>query len=715
MYTQIHDGRSYAVRSAALPSIEHLIPQDAFIISNETLPDACFMTSVGNGHVGTVVDSDTILMNGFYNGRGGHSHRARIPSMVSCIIDRFEPRFNVEPRRLYTLNMMNGMYLETIYGDDFILEKKVYAHRQKTHLLVTEIDVIRIHKENQTALKVFLKNNKGKKSYDIRFDRRSNRRKYMRGTTYTSETLTSGRQSIHIYYDPLLSSLVVPPVPSTEKAQRIKWLFYASFAQDRRDARRSYALAIIHSLTDKLLQSHVAAWHALWTRSAIILEGNLPLARAVSGAMYYILSSIQLEYDPSDPFIGLSPSDLAHGDTSEDYLGHVFWDQDTWMYPGVLMMFPDLGKLLLRTRLRTLAAAKENAKLNGNIGAQFPWEIAYTGHEVCPGEVYAKNEIHISGDISFAFRQYMCMTKDVDFYVEEGGRELVTAISRFWDGRVSYDQNKRKFEILSVMPPDEMRQSIHNSVYTNYVASLALRADEDISRSLQINSTGDPNWLKIADDLVILFDEDEQFHPEFEGYRRGYPIKQADVILLGFPLMMDMPEHVRRNDLTFYDAVTDPEGPAMTWTMSAIGWLELAEYDKAHTLLMKNMKHVQQPFQVWSEVIGGQGGVNFITGMGGLLQSMIFGYGGFRIRQDHLEFNPSLPDQVTRLTLTGISYQGGVFTFCIQEDGLDITLTSTQDHFQLFNVITLSTGREDILHCDRPHRIGLEKAKIIRL
>jgi hypothetical protein len=36
----------------------------------------------------------------------------------------------------------------------------------------------------------------------------------------------------------------------------------------------------------------------------------------------------------------------------------------------------------------------------------------------------------------------------------------------------------------------------------------------------------------------------------------GYPIKQADVILLGFPLMMDMPTHVRRNDLTFYDAVS---------------------------------------------------------------------------------------------------------------------------------------------------------------
>jgi trehalose/maltose hydrolase-like predicted phosphorylase len=101
--------------------------------------------------------------------------------------------------------------------------------------------------------------------------------------------------------------------------------------------------------------------------------------------------------------------------------------------------------------------------------------------------------------------------------------------------------------------------------------------------------------------------------------------------------------------------------------------------------------------------------------MGGLLQSMIFGYGGFRIRQDHLEFDPSLPDEVTKLNLAGISYQGGVFSFCIQADGLVMTLTSTDDPFQLFNVVILSTGSEEILNLGRPLRIGLTKAKIIRL
>jgi hypothetical protein len=38
------------------------------------------MASVGNGHISTTVYTDTVYMNGLYNGERGESHRARIPS-----------------------------------------------------------------------------------------------------------------------------------------------------------------------------------------------------------------------------------------------------------------------------------------------------------------------------------------------------------------------------------------------------------------------------------------------------------------------------------------------------------------------------------------------------------------------------------------------------------------------------------------------------------
>ena len=63
----------------------------------------------------------------------------------------------------------------------------------------------------------------------------------------------------------------------------------------------------------------------------------------------------------------------------DDYWGHVFWDQETWMYPPILMFRPDLAKMLLYTRKRTMEGARENAKIKGHQGLQFPWESARSG------------------------------------------------------------------------------------------------------------------------------------------------------------------------------------------------------------------------------------------------------------------------------------------------------------------------------------------------
>jgi trehalose/maltose hydrolase-like predicted phosphorylase len=53
---------------------------------------------------------------------------------------------------------------------------------------------------------------------------------------------------------------------------------------------------------------------------------------------------------------------------------------------------------------------------------------------------------------------------------------------------------------------------------------------------------------------------------------------QADTILMGYPALDQLSEQVRRNDLQYYEEVTDINGPAMSWGMFAIGWLEVGEY-----------------------------------------------------------------------------------------------------------------------------------------
>lgn len=42
-------------------------------------------------------------------------------------------------------------------------------------------------------------------------------------------------------------------------------------------------------------------------------------------------------------------------------------------------------------------------------------------------------------------------------------------------------------------------------------------------------------------------------------------MKQADVVLLGYPVPFSLNPQVRRRNLEMYEAVTSPQGPAMTW------------------------------------------------------------------------------------------------------------------------------------------------------
>ena len=106
-------------------------------------------------------------------------------------------------------------------------------------------------------------------------------------------------------------------------------------------------------------------------------------------------------------------------------------------------------------------------------------------------------------------------------------------------------------------------------------------------------------WLAVAGGLKYPFDRVHNYHPEFDGYSAGDAIKQADVVLLGYPIMHVTDATVRRNDLEIYENVTRQDGPAMTWSMHAIGHLELGDLVKAHALLNRSYQpYLNEPFKV---------------------------------------------------------------------------------------------------------------------
>lgn len=52
-------------------------------------------------------------------------------------------------------------------------------------------------------------------------------------------------------------------------------------------------------------------------------------------------------------------------------------------------------------------------------------------------------------------------------------------------------------------------------------------------------------WADIAWSLALPYDKELDYHPQFTGYERGDKIKQADAVLLGFPLQYGMNMYVR--------------------------------------------------------------------------------------------------------------------------------------------------------------------------
>ena len=122
-------------------------------------------------------------------------------------------------------------------------------------------------------------------------------------------------------------------------------------------------------------------------------------------------------------------------------------------------------------------------------------------------------------------------------------------------------------------------------------------------------------------------------------------MKQADTILLGFPLQFPMNASVRRNDLDVYAKVTDPKGPAMTWGMFAVNYGRLGAAATADSFFQRGwISNILGGFYLWHEVAGGGGASNFITGAGGFIQSVYALYGGMELVNGTLRFvTPRVP------------------------------------------------------------------------
>lgn len=173
-------------------------------------------------------------------------------------------------------------------------------------------------------------------------------------------------------------------------------------------------------------------------------------------------------------------------------------------------------------------------------------------------------------------------------------------------------------------------------------------------------------WAEIASQIRVPYDARLDYNPQYDGFNLSTTIKQADAALLGYPLQYaNLKASTRRNNLKFYRNLTRNTGPAMTWSMHAIGYLDAGEMPPDDLFRLTYEPYIRDPYYVWSGKYG-SGAVdvnNFITGAGGFLQLMLYGYGGIRINADSMTFkHPRLPPRTKKLQFNG---EISVLTFAI--------------------------------------------------
>ncbi len=395
---------------------------------------------------------------------------------------------------------------------------------------------------------------------------------------------------------------------------------------------------------ERLIDFHIKAWNELW-KSDIVIEGDPQSQQDIHSMLYHL-------YSFSREGTALSPSPM--GLSGLGYNGHVFWDTDLWMYPAMLVLHPEIAKSMIEYRFQRLEAAKRNAFSKGFKGAMFPWESAETGVEETP--VWALSgpfEHHITACVGIAAWNYYCVTQDKN-WLREKGWPILSATAEFWASRVERN-GPGQYDIKNVVAADEWAENVDNNAFTNAAAKANLQFAVEAAKLLGI--TPNTDWTNVATNIPILR-MDNGVTKEHASYK-GEGIKQADVNLLAYPLKeVTDPAQVKK-DLEYYETRVPDEGtPAMTQAIFTLLYARLGNKEKAwHWFKDAYVPNLNPPFRVIAETKGGANPY-FATGAGGILQSVLMGFGGLEITPKGItQVKSVLPPGWKSLTLKGIGIE----------------------------------------------------------
>ncbi|MBQ0786787.1 MAG: glycoside hydrolase family 65 protein [Oceanihabitans sp.] len=455
---------------------------------------------------------------------------------------------------------------------------------------------------------------------------------------------------------------------------------FGGYAVDRnhdKTALVSAAKKALKTATDLgykvLLENQKQAWATIWNMSDITIDGDV---KAQQGIRFNIFQLNQT-YLGTDSQLNIGPK----GFTGEKYGGSTYWDTEAYCIPFYMATKDQkVARNLLEYRYNHLEKAIENAeKLGFKNGAALYPMVTMNGEECHNEWEITFEEIHRNGAIAFAIYNFYRYTGDYS-YIPEKGLEVLIGIARFWQQRATFSTDKNQYVILGVTGPNEYENNINNNWYTNYIAQWCIKyALENIEKvasefasdytrimdKAKLSKTELEQWKAVADNMYFPYSEEKGIYLQQDGFLdkelitvadlpkserpinqkwswdrilRSPYIKQAD-ILQGFYLFEDQfTEKELEKHFNFYEPFTVHES-SLSPCVHSIQAAKLDRMEQAYTFYLRTSRLDLDDYN--HEVEEGL----HITSMAGTWMSIVEGFGGMRVKNDMLNFEPRIPKE----------------------------------------------------------------------
>lgn len=424
---------------------------------------------------------------------------------------------------------------------------------------------------------------------------------------------------------------------------------------------------------EQLLINQKEAWAKTWEMSDIAIDGD---TEAQQGIRFNIFQLNQT-YSGKDARLNIGPK----GFTGEKYGGSTYWDTEAYCLPFYMATKnQEVARNLLTYRYNQLDKAIENAEKLGFKGGAALYPMVTMNGEECHNEwEITFEEIHRNAAISFAIFNYTRFTGD-QTYIPEAGLEVLLGIARFWHQRVNWSADKQKFVMLGVTGPNEYENNVNNNFHSNYCAQWCINYAlqqidavktnypqdyERIAAKVNINADELAAMKNVADNMYFPYSEEKGVYLQQDGFldkdltpvseldkverpinqkwswdrilRSAY-IKQADTLQAFYYFEEDFTKEELEKHFDFYEPLTVHES-SLSPCVHSIQAATLGRMEQAYTFYLRTSRLDLDDYN--KEVHEGL----HITSMAGTWMSIVEGFGGMRVKNDTLHFEPRLPEQ----------------------------------------------------------------------